>query len=161
MKQHQDRTVLGILGFLRLFLRSLILSTGLIVLCACSRESGSSDQQGLTLKVQCREVGDRLSKEWRSKYSGVQFNEEPEFAYNRQLNTCLYADSYSDATSVLGETHVTHDQFVIDVLTNRVLAEFRIDNGKAVVDEKAGLISSQEEFQKRKAELLGHTQSAK
>ena len=88
-------------------------------------------------------------------------NEEPEFAYNRQLNTCLYADSYSDATSVLGETHVTHDQFVIDVLTNRVLAEFRIDNGKAVVDEKAGLISSQEEFQKRKAELLGHTQSAK
>ena len=139
-------------------LRFLALGAVIASICSCSRDLGLNPQQEFTLKAQCRDAGDKLSKEWRSRYSGVKYDEEPEFAYNAQLNSCLYSDASSDAITVVSEAHVYQHQFVMDVFTNRMLAEYLTDNGKATVDPKQPqLLALLEEFQKRKAQLLGYT----
>jgi hypothetical protein len=77
------------------------------------------------------------------------------------LNTCLYADEYSDngirssgAAFIAAKNR--RDRFVLDVFANRILAEYTEHDGRTITTKPdAVTCQTEEEFTARKAKLFG------
>jgi hypothetical protein len=107
-----------------------------LLVSGCAPRGSENNAALLKLKGQCQEAGAKARSEWVAKYHGETFSDEPEYAYNATLNTCLYADSYTDNETNLfaklaGATHV-EVRFVLDVYSNKTLIEYTAYDGKAI-----------------------------
>src|SRR5439155_7018286 len=55
-----------------------------------------SSEAALRMKAQCAEAGKKARQEWVTRYDRETFSDAPEYGYSAALNTCLYADEYTD-----------------------------------------------------------------
>lgn len=82
----------------------------------------------LDLKDKCREDGRKVRVEWVARYHGETFSGEDEYAYNAELNTCLWTEEYWGPAALLGGQ--IRVKFILDVQGNKTLIEFTEHNGK-------------------------------
>ena len=73
------------------------------------------------MKARCAEAGQKARQEWMAQYDKERFSDAPEYGYSAALNTCLYADEYSDvnpdeAAPLLQGVKTRRDRFVFDSL---------------------------------------------
>jgi hypothetical protein len=110
--------------------------------------------QLISLKSKCREDGEKVRLEWKNTYYQDVFSDEPEYAYNPSLKTCLWLGEYRgpsiDKEPTTGrlipvQTHVI---FILDVYSNKTLIEYTEHNGQQIGD------ISETDFRRRKAELF-------
>lgn len=64
-------------------------------------------------KEKCREIGTRAYESYKSIHQGVDYFFEPEFKFNKELNTCIYSGGYSRGNY--------WDRFVKDAFTDRII----------------------------------------
>jgi len=123
----------------------------------CTRERHSDAEPLLRMKAQCQEAGAKARRDWVQRYSSEIFSNEPEYGYSDRLQTCLYADSYSDSgTALLPGVNTREDRFVLDVYANKVILELTLHDGKVVPSGTDSIMcKSEEEFAARKARLFG------
>jgi hypothetical protein len=105
----------------------------------------------LRMKAQCLQAGIQARGRWVREYDKERFSNEPEYGYNEQLQTCLYADSYSDSGAPLFPGVLREDHFVLDVFANKVILELTLHDGKVFACSGCG---SEEEFADRKVKLF-------
>ncbi len=89
----------------------------------------------LANKALCADAGALAQRRFRQEWSRESFNRDGMYAYNAALNTCLYADVYSDSDPegqrLLGYTSRTI-AFVQDALTGKILLEYIAYDGTAI-----------------------------
>lgn len=134
----------------------------LAILSACEQRERSSQPQEaqLRMKERCAQAGLKARQGWLAKYQGETFSDTPEYGYSERLNTCLYADEYSDSGPGSGASLVgassRQDRFVLDVFANKILAEYTEHDGRSITTESdAVMCRTEKEFDTRKAELFG------
>jgi hypothetical protein len=148
----------------RIFVGPIALA--MVLLCGCSRHAAQSEgavssESVLRMKAQCAEVGKRARDEWVMKYDHETFSDSPEYGYSAALNTCLYADEYTDVNPgarvpLLSGTKSRRDRFVLDVYSDKVLAEYTEHDGKPITTNPDPVMCRTEpEFEARKAMLFG------
>jgi hypothetical protein len=127
-----------------------------IALTACS---GAREQRGslaklreaelrVSLKARCHDAGEKASREWREAQTQTAFPEYPMYAFNADLQTCLYADG-----NVAGQVEL---RTVVDVYTNQIILEYSAVGNHAVTsNDQPHRVNSAAEFEKRRAALLG------
>jgi hypothetical protein len=130
--------------------------------CSTGVERRENREVELRMKATCAEAGRKARQQWVSQYHQERFSDTPEFGYSAKLNTCLYADEYTDidtGTSIqhaLMNTKVRRDRFVLDVYANKVLLESTEHDGRSItVDPDPINCRTEAEFNTRKAELFG------
>jgi hypothetical protein len=103
----------------------------LVVHCSCnanstddSRNKGNGTEPAqlsrgelFDIKMRCAEIGRRFHAELARDLDPKQLPMAPRFAYNAEMNTCLYN------CGILGRDLPTH-HFIIDLATEETLAEF-------------------------------------
>ncbi len=118
----------------------------------CSPSRTQDTAATLRLKQQCHEAGAKARAEWVARYPEEHFSDEPEYAYNVRLNTCLYCDSYTDNGPVplFPNVKSREDRFILDVYSNKVLIEYTAHDGMHVPGT-----SSKAEFEAARRRLMG------
>src|SRR5260221_6761763 len=143
------------------YIAGVFLAYALATGCSHGVQDSRSDDAVLRMKNQCKEAGEKAEAEWVARYTRETFSDSPEYAYSPKLNTCLYADEYTDVNTgrsielgLLGAKS-RRDRFVLDVYTNKVLLEYTEHNGQSITnDSDAVNCRSEAEFVARKAELF-------
>jgi hypothetical protein len=135
-------------------------SLAVVVVVGCAQQVPPSEAT-LRMKAQCLEAGRKARQEWVTQYDQETFSNAPEYGYSAALNTCLYADEYSDinpgerAPLLLG-TKSRRDRFVLDVYSGKVLVEYTEHDGKSITTEPDPVMCrTEQEFEARKAKLFG------
>src|ERR1051326_2728756 len=102
-----------------------------VIFGACGQRGGSARlrETKLRMKQRCAQAGLQARREWVTRYDSETFSDSPEYGYSEQLNTCLYADEYSDngirsSSAAFIAAKNRRDRFVLDVFANRILAEY-------------------------------------
>lgn len=105
----------------------------------------------LRLKGQCRDAGAKTRAEWLKTFPNEHFSDEPQYAYNGDLNTCLYADSYTDSGHpLIPGVKFRQIRFILDSYANKTLIEYTAYDGKPI----EGSVS-EAEFDSKKGALMG------
>lgn len=137
---------------------SLWLALGVLVACSDPDSSARRQETQLRMKERCAEVGLKARKDWVGRYHGETFSDSPEYGYSERLNTCLYADEYDDSgggAAIVGASS-RRDLFVLDVLANKILAEYTEHDGRSITTAVDPVMCrTEEEFVARKALLFG------
>jgi hypothetical protein len=113
------------------------------------------------MKAQCAEAGKKARQEWVTQYNQETFSDNPEYGYSATLNTCLYADEYSDVSPgerapLLRGTKSRRDRFVLDVYSGKVLVEYTEHDGASITTAPDPVMCrTEQEFEARKARLFG------
>jgi len=134
---------------------------GILEACGQRDDSARLRETELRMKQRCAEAGLLARREWVTRYHGETFSDSPEYVYNEQLNTCLYADEYSDsgvggAGAAFVAAKSRRDRFVLDVFANRILAEYTEHDGRSITTKPdAVMCQTEDEFIARKAKLFG------
>jgi len=136
---------------------------GFVIFGACGQRGDSARlrETKLRMKQRCAQAGLQARREWVTRYHGETFSDNPEYAYSEQLNTCLYADEYSDnGVSGSGAAFIAaksrRDRFVLDVFANTILAEYTEHDGRSITTKPdAVMCQTEDEFAARKAKLFG------
>src|ERR1700726_4447382 len=102
-------------ALLRLAVLIPILTVALLI-SGCERPLSTDNAHVLALKSKCRQDGLRVQAEWKARYHGETWSSEDEYAYNPQLNTCLWSAEYWGPSLIAGEHHV---KLILDVYANR------------------------------------------
>ena len=115
--------------------------------------SQNDDLHPLALKSKCREDGEKIRSEWKRTYFQDVFSDEPQYVYNRSLQTCFWLGEYTGPSIDRGSAGKlvpvqTHVQFILDVYTNKTLIEYTEHNGEQIGDV------SKADFQRRKSQLF-------
>ena len=138
----------------------------LSLICGCARhappaEDAPRPESALRMKAQCAEAGKRARQEWVTQYNQETFSDSPEYGYSALLNSCLYADEYSDVNPgakapLLAGVTVRRDRFVLDVYSGKVLVEYTEHDGKSITTTADPVMCrTEQEFEVRKARLFG------
>lgn len=116
----------------------------------------ASEETNLARSKECREDGQALLEEdkqtaTQEKWSNDVVNcfyMEPQFLFNKTLNTCLYSGGYTcDLTAqhsegfLAGEPHKRWQRHIIDVYTNKKLASVFISNSAEVSEWQSDQIT--------------------
>ena|ERR1044071_2531572 len=139
-------------------LRWLWLVFGLLLACGQPDDSARLQETQLRMKQRCAEAGLKARHDWVARYHGETFSDSPEYSYSQRLNTCLYADEYSDIGSgaALVGAKSRRDRFVLDVFANKILAEYTEHDGHSITPSSdAVMCRTEDEFIARKAKLFG------
>lgn len=98
----------------------------LLMLVSCDQLHPSKSTLGK--KRQCAEAGRKWFEDQKRAMTPAAnlIYDAPQFAYNQQLDTCL---CYYQ-TMVMSSTERSHDQYVVDVLSNKTLLSYSVVNGK-------------------------------
>jgi len=113
------------------------------------------------MKAQCAAAGKKARQEWVTQYSRETFSDNPEYGYSATLNTCLYADEYSDVNPgerapLLHDTKSRRDRFVLDVYSGKVLVEYTEHDVASITTAPDPIMCrTEQEFEARKAKLFG------
>lgn len=115
-------------------------------------QNNNQDSPQLSLKKECREAGENIYQQEVANQSPTQTYFEPEYTYNKDLDTCLYAGGF---VSVAGENTYL-DRWVKDSLTNEEIVGYRAIDDIPISPEYCGdtCVSSPGEFYERKNELF-------
>jgi len=133
----------------------LLLMAMLIASCQKSASEGVDALKLMSLKSKCREDGEKARLEWKKTYYQDTFSDEPEYAYNPALNTCLWLGEYTGPSADRDESTgkivpvQTHVRFILDVYTNKTLIEYTEHDGQQIGDVSAMA------FNLRKTQLFG------
>jgi uncharacterized protein (DUF736 family) len=140
-----SRTLIPQNRILRVFGALTLVAAG-IGTSRCEPRAASS---GVSAKARCADIGRAWAarRQSGSQQAGVMLM-RPEFAYNKELDTCVCMLGRWDNTS--GGS--TRECVVWDTLANRPLAEFATSNG-----QPASALS-EPEFDKRASQLMGSEQ---
>jgi len=134
-----------------------LVALGILEACGQRDDSARLRETQLRMKQRCAQAGLLARREWVTRYHGETFSDSPEYGYNEQLNTCLYADEYRD--SGVGAAFVAksrRDRFVLDVFANRILAEYTEHDGRSITTKPdAVMCQTEDEFIARKVKLFG------
>src|SRR6266436_10100688 len=106
------------------------------IIGGCERASvkQTTDLDLVSLKSKCREDGVKVRSEWKKTFYQDIFSDEPEYAYNPSLKTCLWLGEYRgpsmDKEPTTGKLIPvqTHVHFILDVYTNKTLIEYTEHN---------------------------------
>ena len=126
----------------------------------CGQQTPPSEV-ALRMKAQCAEAGKKMREEWVTRYDQETFSESPEYGYSAALNTCLYADEYSDINPgerapLLHDVKSRRDRFVLDVYSGKVLVEYTEHDGKSITTGSDPVMCrTEQEFAARKTKLFG------
>ena len=145
----RNRAARNLLATATIIIATVLAATG------CSGSDNALRAAQLSMKQQCFQAGVAARARWIQDYPSEKFSGYPQYAYNERLNTCLYADSYTDAGPpgyMPGFPLVTSREvrFVADAYTNRVLVEYT-DHDGAATDGSISLA----EFEAKKRTLMG------
>jgi hypothetical protein len=120
-----------------------LISSVLLLFMFLSCEQLRSSRSYVTQKRECAEAGRKwFDRRKQQTASNVMFD-EPQFAYNRKLDTCLCFYE----TMLVTDNERSNVAFVIDVLSNKTLLTFDTVNGKVMSD-------STPKFSELKRELM-------
>lgn len=104
-----------------------------------------------SMKERCREVGEEIDQQRKENplYSATLI--EPEYTYNKKLNTCLYYAEFRFGPNPPYESYIG---IVKDALSNKIIMQFH-----ARIDKDDTLLScdgciDKEDFYSKKAELF-------
>ena len=116
-----------------------------------------SDADYLKLSIQCREDGEKLLQEDKNTATQYKYKEgivncyymEPNFIFNRELNTCLYSGGYScelqnkQTEGVFkGLPSTRWNRRIVDVYSNKSFADVYVENSSNVEDWNLKLIEN-------------------
>src|SRR5207248_1822769 len=136
----------------------LWLSLGVFMACGGPDSSARLRETQMRMKERCAEAGLRARQDWVARYHGETFSDSPEYGYSGRLNTCLYADEYSDSgggAALVGASS-RRDRFVLDVFANKILSEYTEHDGRSITNDVDPVMCRTEaEFMTRKAQLFG------
>jgi hypothetical protein len=136
-------------------LSHLVLAVLLVSGAACRQQTREPSESLLRMKAQCREAGAQSRARWVKRYPGETFSNEPEYVYSERLQTCLYADSYSDSGGPLNPGVPREDRFVEDVFANKVILELTLHAGAPILAGDTSInCKSLQEFVAQKAKLF-------
>ena len=115
---------------------------------------GGDADSALALKEKCKEEGIRAHEKLEEELVGTFFLINPEFTYNKELDTCLYAgESFggSEPASTMSQW------WVRDVFGNKDILLYITFGGEAVGGSICGdgCVASLAEFEKEKKRLFG------
>lgn len=137
----------------------------IVVLAGCAQQAGhegtANAESVLRMKAQCVEAGKKAREEWVTRYEQETFSDSPEYGYSTVLNTCMYADEYTDVnpgerSPLLHDIKSRRDRFVLDVYSGKVLIEYTEHDGVSVTtDPDPVMCRTEQEFEARKANLFG------
>ena len=132
----------------------VILGVGVSYIALPRDDDSLTQDELLTKKIECAEIGRKAYDRYATEMSDRTTTPlDPEFAYNRNLNTCLYAggiiNTYEGGKLLFSE-------WVRDTLTNETLVSFIEADGEPLCSppDDINCIKTSEEFTARKAELF-------
>jgi hypothetical protein len=100
----------------------LAFALGIVMACGQPDSAARLREAQLRMKQRCAEAGLKARHDWLARYHGETFSDSPEYGYSERLNTCLYADEYSDrggGAALVGASS-RRDRFVLDVFANKI-----------------------------------------
>ncbi|MBU4338539.1 hypothetical protein KKD57_03205 [Patescibacteria group bacterium] len=98
-------------------------------------------QQDLENNIKCKEAGDKLYNAKVIEEEEFNFYYDPEFRFNKNLNTCLYKGK---STEALGFS----ESFIQDVYSNEIIYVWRRN------ESKIDIIGNEQDFNKKYTELF-------
>jgi len=109
-------------------------------------ESNNPTSSSLLTKIRCQEIGEKQYKDLVNKFgSSLVFN--PEYTYNKRLDTCLYSGGYFGGN---GADYMT--MFVRDTISNKDILFYmaRFENGEFIRLDIPGNSQSIPDFNQKK-----------